>query len=585
MTWKINPTTGLSYEYPNFKSDGTASQVVTPNQFYDHSWSATSISGLALTDNGDGTVDIASGESVLQPTATDGTQLICVTVPAKTGLAITDNSVNYVYADYNSGTPQVAATTSIDGFNCRDKCLIYIVSREGTDLHIVDARSQGVNSNIKHRRALLEIEFMRHSKGGTQLSNPSGLTLSVTAGAFWFGLAKTTHLAFDTSVAGTGDYNIFRYYYRAAISGWTKVIEQKSIDNTKYDDGSGTLATLNNNKYKVDWIYLLPNTPSIIAVVYGQAEYANVSEARAALPPSEIPPIISGAGALIGRVILEKSAATFYQIDSSLVDTFNTSTAISHNGLSGLQGGTLAEYYHLTSAEYTGTGTGVFVKKDSPTITTLATIDGQLIVPKTTGYGIKVDVATPTFPWKDMLGEIFIKSPGANDPTLSAFIGTVSEFSFSNAVLNEANLNFHIPHDYMAGSDIYLHFHWAQNVVDTGGTAGVPGSCKWQAEVTYAKGHNQAAFITPVTTSVTQTASGTQYQHMIAEVQLSAASPSASQIDSDNLEPDGIIGVRVYRDPADVADTLNQVPFLIYTDIHYMTTNIGTKAKSPNFYV
>lgn len=33
-----------------------------------------------------------------------------------------------------------------------------------------------------------------------------------------------------------------------------------------------------------------------------------------------------------------------------------------HNDLSGLQGGTAAEYFHLTDDEYTGTGTGVFAR-------------------------------------------------------------------------------------------------------------------------------------------------------------------------------------------------------------------------------
>jgi hypothetical protein len=41
-----------------------------------------------------------------------------------------------------------------------------------------------------------------------------------------------------------------------------------------------------------------------------------------------------------------------------------------HNNLAGLQGGTTAEYYHLTSAEYTGTGTGNFARKSSPVFTT-----------------------------------------------------------------------------------------------------------------------------------------------------------------------------------------------------------------------
>jgi hypothetical protein len=41
-----------------------------------------------------------------------------------------------------------------------------------------------------------------------------------------------------------------------------------------------------------------------------------------------------------------------------------------HNDLAGLQGGTSGQQYHLTSAEYTGTGTGNFVRATSPTIAT-----------------------------------------------------------------------------------------------------------------------------------------------------------------------------------------------------------------------
>jgi len=211
-------------------------------------------------------------------------------------------------------------------------------------------------------------------------------------------------------------------------------------------------------------------------------------------------------------------------------------------------------------------------------------VDPNLVLDKASTGGIKVDNASPTFGWFDILGEVKILSPGANDPTLSVFRDSVKQFSFSNAVMNEIFITYHIPHDYVIGSDLHIHTHWGQNVVDSGGTAGAPGDCKWSFEVTYAKGHNQAAFPASFTTSVTQTASGTQYQHMLAEVQLSAASPSATQIDSDDIEPDGVIIVRAFRDPGDVADTLNQVPFLHYVDIHYQSTNIATKDKVPDFY-
>ena len=50
----------------------------------------------------------------------------------------------------------------------------------------------------------------------------------------------------------------------------------------------------------------------------------------------------------------------------------STPLANLHNQLAGLNGGTSNEYYHSTSAEYTGTGTGVFVRATSPTLITPA---------------------------------------------------------------------------------------------------------------------------------------------------------------------------------------------------------------------
>ena len=50
----------------------------------------------------------------------------------------------------------------------------------------------------------------------------------------------------------------------------------------------------------------------------------------------------------------------------------NSPLANLHNDLAGLNGGTTNEYYHSTLAEYTGTGTGVFVRATSPTLITPA---------------------------------------------------------------------------------------------------------------------------------------------------------------------------------------------------------------------
>lgn len=224
-----------------------------------------------------------------------------------------------------------------------------------------------------------------------------------------------------------------------------------------------------------------------------------------------------------------------------------------HNQLQGLQGGSSGEMYHLPQQTYDNVA---------------AYLTGGSI-----GAG-----------WNDLLGVPTIKGTGANDPTWSVYRGNIRQYKFSQASMNELWFSYHIQHDYAPGTDIYLHNHWSQDTVDTGGTAGAPGNVKWYYDVTYAKGHNQAAFIAPITTSVVGTASGTQYQHMLDELQLSSSTPSGSQLDTALLEPDGVILLRLYRDPVDAADTLNQGPFVHFVDIHYQTDRVNTKNKVPNFY-
>lgn len=256
---------------------------------------------------------------------------------------------------------------------------------------------------------------------------------------------------------------------------------------------------------------------------------------------------------------------------SNITDIANRS----HNQLQDLQGGISGEMHHLQSSDYTNLTGG------NPKFDTL-TID------KTSGNGIKVDKTTPTFPWQDQLGKVAIRTAGANDPTWAVYRSTIRQFQFSNAIVNEVWNEFHIPHDYVPGTDLYIHVHWSQTTVDTGGAGATPGNVKWYFDITYAKGHGtpgaaaNGAFSASKTTSVVQQGSTTQYGHQIAETVIT--DDGTSLIDRSLVEPDGLFLIRTYRDPADAADTLNQNPWVHEIDIHYQSTNIGTKNKSPNFY-
>jgi hypothetical protein len=242
----------------------------------------------------------------------------------------------------------------------------------------------------------------------------------------------------------------------------------------------------------------------------------------------------------------------------------------SHQLLQSLQGGTTGQYYHLTQSDYNE-------------------VSQNLNLSGTSGTGIKVDLTTPTFGWRDILGQIQTKGVGASDPDWVVYRGSVYQYKFAAGHLHEAWVNYHVPHDYVPGSDLYIHVHWSENVVDTGGTAGAPGNVKWYFDITYADGHGTAGgaadpFVAPITVSVVQQASTTRYGHMIAEVQFTNNGGTGGLLNSNTIQVDGLFLVRIYRDPADVADTLNQEPFVHMLDLHYQSHNLATKNKSPNFY-
>lgn len=215
-------------------------------------------------------------------------------------------------------------------------------------------------------------------------------------------------------------------------------------------------------------------------------------------------------------------------------------------------------------------------------------IRDNAVISATSGEGVKLDPDAPTWGWHDLLGDIIVRGSGAADPAYLTYRGNVRAYFF--AVNDEVFLNFHVPHDYLPGSDIYIHAHWSQAAKTKAGAASgtvTGGSVTWGFEVTYAKGHQQAEFPATVNPTVAQSCSTTTFHHHIAEVQLSAATPSGTQIDSDSLEVDGIILVRVYLSANGITVSSGSVPapVLHFVDIHYQTTNIGTKNKAPGFYV
>lgn len=173
--------------------------------------------------------------------------------------------------------------------------------------------------------------------------------------------------------------------------------------------------------------------------------------------------------------------------------------------------------------------------------------------------------------WRDNIVQLSVQVGNPDAPLLNVFRDNIKAYNFADGQMTEAFASFHIDHDYKLGTALYPHIHWACNSTAT-------GTVRWGVEYTYSKGHQQSFFPATTTVYVQQAADGTQYRHYIAEVSDGNAIPGA------NIEPDGIILCRFFRDGAHVSDTLADDVFVFCVDLHYQCSQYATPNKAPNFF-
>ena len=189
------------------------------------------------------------------------------------------------------------------------------------------------------------------------------------------------------------------------------------------------------------------------------------------------------------------------------------------------------------------------------------------------GYGLTDSNGLAVFGsgWRDLVGDITVRGAGSNDPSWASLgLGNLYAYSFSATAMKEVWVTYHIDHDYKPGTAIYLHTHWTTTGTDT-------GVVRWGFEYSYAKGYDQAVFPAVTTVYKNLAASGTALRHMISEVAVGDVIPST------NLETDGLILCRIFRDAADGADTCTDAAFLLTADCHYQSDRVNTLNRNYPF--
>jgi hypothetical protein len=207
-------------------------------------------------------------------------------------------------------------------------------------------------------------------------------------------------------------------------------------------------------------------------------------------------------------------------------------------------------------------------------------IVGDLNFASTSNRGIQVE---NNFGWADLIGDVSPRETGAAAPILRDFIGGIRHFAYQASDQGEAS--YHIPHDYVPGSNLFLHLHWSHN-----GTA-ISGDLVVDVTMTYAKGHQQASFHTVKTTQLSVTSlnitTTPQHRHRVDEIQFTTNGGSSSMLNTADLEVDGLVLISwtVNTIPTITGSpSSTNLPFFLTIDLHYQSTGIPTKNKTPNFY-
>jgi hypothetical protein len=308
----------------------------------------------AISDNGDGTVAVTGGEALLRATASETGKLYYCVFSAVASLSVPSGATRYIYVNYNSGAPVVQASASAQPNNFQYCYLGEVHNLGGTTLLIhADPRPAGdIGNRITTWAENLIGDRVASGEIVTDASAPSR-KIAVTAGVVYDRFYKQyTTPAVDTNGAGT-----FTALYQDGAGGWTIVSAQTQWNNTQYDNGSGTLATMTTAYYANRWV--IRSFSGEVYVMYGNAEYATSAAAEAAAMPTR-PVFLDKHGFYIAQIVFQKSASSATSITAlkPTIGTIGGTTGggggtSTHNDLGGLQGGAAGEYYHLSSSQLT----------------------------------------------------------------------------------------------------------------------------------------------------------------------------------------------------------------------------------------
>lgn len=341
------------------------------------------ITGGVLADAGGGNVSWTAGTVAIRATDSDVATLYMANFAAGSAAIPNDSTTRFIGVSYNGGTPAVVIKTSDTWDYDTEFPIGEVANAGGTLFPFYNPFKIGDPITNIIQRFDAQAYAIRAASGGLLMST-DGTTrnLDLTAGVIWARLndyqisarTSTTTPLYSVIPSGATPPLIF-------TPGFTQ------WPNTQYLSGT-TLTTMTNNRWANLWVFVNIGTGAW-GFAYGIAEYNNSSSASAEQVPAYLTQNFLRQNLLLGRILFEKNSTTPI-IESAFTRVFSTQPVSDHNQLSGLQGGSLGQYYHLTSAQLSQVnssvqsvtaGSGVIVDNTDPRNPIVSATAGSAFVP------------------------------------------------------------------------------------------------------------------------------------------------------------------------------------------------------------
>jgi hypothetical protein len=183
--------------------------------------------------------------------------------------------------------------------------------------------------------------------------------------------------------------------------------------------------------------------------------------------------------------------------------------------------------------------------------------------------------------WKDLIGEVGIK--GSSDgPTFISFTGDHYAYECTGNPITKLYFTYHVNHDWLLGSDMYIHLHHGTNVnvseIDLD-----KRTISWRIWAITAKRGEYFTTSIELSNIKYTYAADDRYRHIVTEIELSKAGGGTNVLDSNDIDIDSIILIRMERDKGIEGDTFGDNHFVFTVDIHYLGCRLGTILKDPPF--